>query len=89
MADHYRAAADVVMMWELSNSKHCNVEVAEWLPNPKPSSGFLGFRTRKAQTMLIQYLMLEVWVVSRRGIGWVIKLFPRSPPFIEVFFLIE
>lgn len=30
MADHYRAAADMVMKWVLSDSKHCNVEVADW-----------------------------------------------------------
>jgi hypothetical protein len=32
MADHYRAAADMVMKWVLSGSKHCNVEVADWFP---------------------------------------------------------
>ncbi|VVO40374.1 hypothetical protein [Pseudomonas fluorescens] len=33
MADHYRAAADMVMKWVLSSSMHCNVEVAEWFPS--------------------------------------------------------
>ena len=33
MADHYRAAADMVMKWVLSDSKHCNVEVADWFPS--------------------------------------------------------
>ena len=32
MADHYRAAADMVVKWALSESRHCNVEVAEWFP---------------------------------------------------------
>lgn len=33
MADHYRAAADMIVKWVLSDSKHCNVEVAEWFPS--------------------------------------------------------
>jgi hypothetical protein len=32
MADHYRAAADMLMTWGLSDSAHCNVEVADWFP---------------------------------------------------------
>jgi hypothetical protein len=31
MADHYRAAADMVVRWALSESSHCNVEIAECL----------------------------------------------------------
>jgi len=33
MADHYRAAADMIVRWALSKSEHCNVEVAEWFPS--------------------------------------------------------
>ena len=33
IADHYRAAADMVVKWALSESKHCNVEVADWFPS--------------------------------------------------------
>lgn len=32
MADHYRAASDMIVKWALSGSRHCNVEVAEWFP---------------------------------------------------------
>jgi len=32
MADHYRAAADMIVKWTLSDSKHSNVEMAEWFP---------------------------------------------------------
>jgi len=32
MADHFRAAADVVVKWTLGESQHCNVEIAEWFP---------------------------------------------------------
>lgn len=27
MADHYRAAADMIVKWALSDSAHCNVEI--------------------------------------------------------------
>ncbi|KTB68253.1 hypothetical protein J1G33_21990 [Pseudomonas sp. P867] len=33
MADHYRAAADMIVKWTLSDSKHSNVEMAEWFPS--------------------------------------------------------
>jgi len=42
MADHYRAAADMVVKWALSDSKHCSVEVAEWFPSPEARSRLLG-----------------------------------------------
>lgn len=32
MADHHRAAGDMVVRWALSESQHCNVEVVEWFP---------------------------------------------------------
>ncbi|MGF6329347.1 hypothetical protein ABH909_002225 [Pseudomonas sp. BS3782 TE3695] len=32
MADHYRAAADMLVRWALSESSHCNVETSEWFP---------------------------------------------------------
>lgn len=31
MADHYRAATDMIIRWALSESRYCNVEV-EWFP---------------------------------------------------------
>ncbi|CRM19634.1 hypothetical protein [Pseudomonas sp. 35 E 8] len=33
MADHYRAAADMIVKWTLSYSKQSNVEMAEWFPS--------------------------------------------------------
>lgn len=33
MADHYRAAADMIVKWVLSESIHCNIEIAEWFPS--------------------------------------------------------
>lgn len=33
MADHYSAAADMVVRWALSESNHCSVEIDEWFPS--------------------------------------------------------
>jgi hypothetical protein len=30
MADHFRAAADMVIAWAMGRNEHCNVELAEW-----------------------------------------------------------
>lgn len=30
MADHYRAAADMIVRWALSESNHCSVEIDDW-----------------------------------------------------------
>lgn len=32
MADHFRAAADMIVRWAMSDSRHCNVEITEWFP---------------------------------------------------------
>ncbi|WP_371321588.1 hypothetical protein [Pseudomonas viridiflava] len=41
MAGYYRAAADMVVKWALSDSPHCNVEIAEWFPSPEARSRLL------------------------------------------------
>ena len=41
MADHYRAATDMIVKWALTDSTHCNVEVAEWFPSPEARSRLL------------------------------------------------
>ena len=33
MADHYRAASDMVIRWVLSDTLRCNVEIDEWFPS--------------------------------------------------------
>ncbi|POA27767.1 hypothetical protein C1894_01390 [Pseudomonas sp. FW305-3-2-15-E-TSA2] len=33
MADYYRAAADMVVRWALSESNYGNVNIAEWFPD--------------------------------------------------------
>lgn len=32
MADHFRAAADMVTAWAIGQNEHCNVELADWFP---------------------------------------------------------
>ncbi|MBB6158548.1 hypothetical protein HDC30_005806 [Pseudomonas sp. JAI115] len=41
MADHYRAAADMIVKWALSEAGHCNVEVADWFLSPGDRQGLL------------------------------------------------
>lgn len=33
MADHYRAAADMIVKWALNESIHCSVEIDDWFPS--------------------------------------------------------
>lgn len=33
MADHYRAAADMIVRWAVSESNHCSVEIDDWFPS--------------------------------------------------------
>lgn len=41
MADHFRAAADLVVRWALSDSQHCSVEIDEWFPSDEDRQRFL------------------------------------------------
>ncbi|MBL0797837.1 hypothetical protein [Pseudomonas sp. B7] len=43
MADHYRAAADMIVRWALSESSRCNVEIAEWFPDGSDRQRLLAF----------------------------------------------
>lgn len=42
MADHYRAAADMLVRWALGGSDHCNVEIDEWFPSPSEKRRLLA-----------------------------------------------
>lgn len=42
MADHYRAAADMIVRWALSDSQRCSVEIDEWFPSDEDRQRFLG-----------------------------------------------
>ncbi len=41
MADHSRAAADMVIRWALGDSQHCSVETEEWFPSDEDRKRFL------------------------------------------------
>lgn len=41
MADHFRAAADLVAKWALSDSEHYSVEIEDWFPSDEDRQRFL------------------------------------------------
>lgn len=51
MADHYRAAADMVIRWALSESKHCNVEVNDWFPKDEDQRKFFSYIDKARQKL--------------------------------------
>ena len=67
MADHYRAAADMVMKWVLSDSKHCNVEVAEWFPSSKTKQRLLEILDSGKPKLLdpAKLQKIEAWLSSQ------------------------
>jgi hypothetical protein len=42
IADHFRAVADMVVRWALSDSLNCNVEIREWFPADVDRQRFLA-----------------------------------------------
>lgn len=66
MADHYRAIADMVVRWALSESKHCNIELAEWFPSAVDKHRMLGLlETGKSKLQEVGKLeKVELWVRS-------------------------
>ncbi len=67
MADHYRAAADMIVKWLLSDSKHCNVEVAEWFPSPADRQKLLRLlELAKPKLLAVGRLeKMEAWLSSQ------------------------
>lgn len=67
MADHYRAAADMVVKWALSHLKHCNVEVAEWFPSFEAKLRLLGVLdlARPKLSELHRLQKMEAWLSSQ------------------------
>jgi len=67
MADHYRAAADMIVRWLLSDSKHCNVEVAEWFPSPADRQKLLRLlELAKPKLLAVGRLeKMEAWLSSQ------------------------
>lgn len=67
MADHFRAAADMVVKWALSDSRHCNIEIAEWFPTREAKlrlPGVLGLgKTKLFELEKLQ--KVEAWLSSQ------------------------
>ncbi len=66
MADHYRAAADMVVKWALSESRHCNVEVAEWFPSTECRQELLMLLDLGKPKLLEMGRLqkMEAWLIS-------------------------
>ena len=67
MADHYRAAADMVVKWAISDSRHCNVEVAEWFSSPEARSRLLELLDlgKPKLSELDRLQKVEAWLSSQ------------------------
>lgn len=67
MASHYRAVADMIAMWALSESKHCNIELAEWFPSADDKQRLLSLLdTGKSKLQEIGKLeKVELWLSSQ------------------------
>ncbi len=67
MADHYRAAADMVMKWVLGDSKHCNVVVADWFPSSETKQRLFEILNSGRPKLLDfdRLKKLEAWLSSQ------------------------
>lgn len=67
IADHHRAAADMIVKWVLSDSKHCNVEVADWFPSPGDRQKLLRFLELAKPKLLAEGNLgkMEAWLSSQ------------------------
>lgn len=51
IADHFRAAADMVLAWAFGQSKHCNVELSDWFPEDQDQWYILHLLTSATDKM--------------------------------------
>ncbi|WP_426203900.1 hypothetical protein [Pseudomonas sp. TWP3-1] len=67
MADHCRAAADMIVKWLLSESRHCNVEVAEWFPALEDRQRLLMLLQAGTPKLLAMGRLhkMEAWISSQ------------------------
>ena len=67
MADHYRAAADMIVRWALGDSDHCNVEIDEWFPSPSEKKRLLDIlEAAKPKLFNVGRLYkVEAWLSSQ------------------------
>ena len=64
MADHYRAAADMIVRWALSESSHCSVEVNDWFSSRAERQRLLKILdTGKSQLSEVgRWQKVEAWL---------------------------
>ncbi len=69
IADHYRAAADMVVCWALSESQHCNVEIEEWFPDDDDKRRFVDLllAARPRLQELGRLGKVETWLRTQPG----------------------
>ena len=67
MADHYRAAADMIVRWALSDSRSCNVEIGEWFPAATDKQRLLDLLEigRPKLFLLSKQSKVDAWLVSQ------------------------
>lgn len=67
MADHYRATADMIVKWTLSDAEHCNVELDEWFPSPSEKQRLLEIldATRPKFLKVGRLHKVEAWLSSQ------------------------
>lgn len=69
IADHFRAAGDMVVRWALSESQHCNVEIDDWFPGDDDKQRFvdllLAARPRLGELGRLE--KVETWLLDQPG----------------------
>jgi len=67
MADHYRAAGDMIIKWTLSDSDYCNVEISDWFPTHAERQKLFALLNLGKQRLseLGRQQRLEVWLSSQ------------------------
>lgn len=64
MADYYRAAADMIVRWVLSESIHCSVEIDDWFPSRAQRQRLLDILDtgRPKLSGIGRWQKVEVWL---------------------------
>ena len=67
IADHYRAAGDLIIKWALSDSTHCNVVIADWFPTHADRQRLFSLLSQGKQRLLElgRLQRLEAWLASQ------------------------
>lgn len=70
IADHYRAAADIVIRWALSESQYCNVEIGEWFPGDDDKQRLVDLLLAARPTLQELGLLekVDAWLRDQSGL---------------------